>query len=136
MASFNFEPTLRPTVLLAAILSGFPVEGLRPTRAARCLTERLANPGRTIESPCASRSVIQLITAFKALSESTFDNFDFWLIAAINSFLFIIVPHGVVLVRQPCHLLKTRFLPFKDNACLGSRAMDLIKFYYALLRTD
>ena len=89
MASFNLEPTLKPTVLLAGIFSGAPVDGLRPVRAARSFTERLAKPGRIMESPFASRSVRQLITAFNAVSESVLVSFDVALIASINSFLFI-----------------------------------------------
>ena len=68
MASFNFVPVLKLTILLAAILIGFPVDGLRPVRAERSLTFKLANPGNTIESPLPSKSLMQLITAFNATS--------------------------------------------------------------------
>jgi len=61
MASFNLEPTLKPTVLLAGISIGAPVDGLRPVRAARALIERLAKPGRIMESPLARSSVKQLM---------------------------------------------------------------------------
>ena len=52
-----------------------------------------------MESPFARRSVTQLITAFNAISESTLVSLDVWLIALINSFLFIVVPLFLVLFR-------------------------------------
>ena len=90
MASFNFVPALKLTALLADMSIGCPVDGFRPVRAARSLTDRLANPGNTIESPLASNSVRQLITAFKALSESTLLSPDASLMDEISSFLFIL----------------------------------------------
>lgn len=111
MASFNLDPTLKPTVLLAGIFSGAPVDGLRPVRAARSFTEMLAKPGRTMESPFASRSVIQLITAFNAVSESLLVSFDVALIASINSFLFIVIP--VLLV-----LLMGHRIPFEHTSII------------------
>ena len=70
MTSFNLDPALKLTILLAGIANGCPVEGFRPVRAARAFTDKLANPGNTIESPFPSKSVKQLITAFKAVSDS------------------------------------------------------------------
>ena len=89
MASFNLEPVLKPTVLLAGMLIGLPVEGFRPIRALRSFTPMLAKPGRIMESPFASKSVKQLITAFNADSESVLVKLDFTLIASTNYFLFI-----------------------------------------------
>lgn len=86
MASFNFVPVLKLTTLLEAISMGCPVDGFRPVRAGRSFTDKLANPGNTMESPLASNSVRQLITAFKAVSESVLLSPDVLLIAATNSF--------------------------------------------------
>lgn len=56
MASFNFVPVLKLTTLLAEISIGCPVAGFRPVRAGRSFTDKLANPGNTMESPLARNS--------------------------------------------------------------------------------
>lgn len=89
IASFNFVPILKPTALLSAIFNGSPVAGFRPVRAARVLIDKLANPGKTSESPFANNSVMHCITALTALSESFLVNPAVLLTASINSCLFI-----------------------------------------------
>jgi hypothetical protein len=63
IASLSFAPALKLIALLAAISMALPVAGLRPLRAARFLIDMLANPGSTIESPLASNSVKESVTA-------------------------------------------------------------------------
>lgn len=82
-ASFNLDPILKLTVLLAGMSIVLPV------RAECSFTKILAKPGRTIEY--ASKSTRQLITAFNVVSQSDLDNFEVVLIASINSFLFICI---------------------------------------------
>ena len=102
MASFNFVPVLKLTALLADISMGCPVAGFLPVRAARSFTDKLANPGNTIESPLASNSVKQLITAFNAVSESVLLSPDVSLIAC----------HGPRLLLHP---VATQSAPLRLN---------------------
>ena len=115
MASFNFVPALKLTALEAAMSIGWPVDGFLPARAARSFTEKLTNPGNTMESPLASRPVRQLIRAFKALSESTLVSPDVSLMDAISSFLFILSPLNDVLYSFDCLMNRLTSLDVLDS---------------------
>ena len=86
MASFSFWPALKLTALFAGISMTLPVAGLRPLRAARFLTDKLANPGSAIESLFANNSVNESSTACNAISASFLVRLALLLIKPTSSF--------------------------------------------------
>ena len=61
-ASRSAEAGLNAGTCLAAILIASPVAGLRPSRAARCTTTNLPNPGRVTSLPAVSCAAISAKT--------------------------------------------------------------------------
>jgi hypothetical protein len=66
--SLNALPAENLTVLAAAILSGSPVFGLRPIRAARLPDENVPKPISCTESPLVTALMIVSIAEFNANS--------------------------------------------------------------------
>jgi hypothetical protein len=80
------------TDLDAAIFTGAPVCGLRPTRAPRCVGLKLPNPTTDTRRPARNSLMTQYSNALTASSESRFVNVVVLLIASIRPDLFTRCP--------------------------------------------
>ena len=83
--SLNALPAENLTVLAAAILSGSPVFGLRPMRAARLPEAKVPKPISCTESPLVTALMICSIAEFNANSALALEISASSAIAAISS---------------------------------------------------
>src|SRR5579885_3510 len=93
--SLNILPALNAGTVVAGILIGLPVPGLRPSRACRCRGSNVPNPTSVTLSPFATVSVITSRAAVSTVSASFLVMFAFDTIASISSPLFIRIPQSV-----------------------------------------
>ena len=90
-ASFNLDPALNVTLVLAAILTTSPVLGFLPFLAALFEVPKVPKPVNAILSPFFNVYATALMNASSARDESALVNPDFAAIASINSNFVIII---------------------------------------------
>jgi hypothetical protein len=83
------EPGLNFTTFLAAIVISFPVCGLRPLRASRCVTEKEPKPTRATRSPLFRAFEVVSMKEFNALAALAFEMPAPDAIASMSSALFM-----------------------------------------------
>ncbi len=99
-ASLRALPALKMGTIAASILIGAPVLGLRPTRAARALTENVPNPRKETDFPLCNEAVTESKREFRA---RVAEAFEISACSAINSIKSVLLT-GILLKVPPPYM--------------------------------